>query len=116
MFKDMSAGNPTDWNWEFSNGTLSSVKDPVVTFSAPGVYSVKLVVRNANGIDQTERIDYITVFPSPTPNFNANITLGCVPVQVSFTDMSTTPTGTFACLYKYRVLYSYAYGHQQYRL
>jgi gliding motility-associated-like protein len=58
------------------------------------VYSVKLVVRNASGIDQVERIDYITVFPSPTPNFNANITLGCVPVQVKFTDVSTTPTGT----------------------
>ncbi|HUM64867.1 MAG TPA: PKD domain-containing protein, partial [Chitinophagaceae bacterium] len=92
-FSDISTGNPTDWNWEFSNGTLSSVKDPTVTFSAPGVYSVKLVVRNANGIDQIERIDYITVYPSPIANFSANITLGCVPVKVDFTDRSTSSEG-----------------------
>jgi gliding motility-associated-like protein len=70
------------------------VQNPVVTFSAPGTYSVKLVVRNASGIDQIERINYITVFPSPTVNFNADITLGCVPVRVRFTDLSTTPVGT----------------------
>lgn len=53
-----------------------------------------MVVRSANGIDEFERINYITVFPSPTPNFSADITLGCVPVRVNFTDQSTTPTGT----------------------
>jgi gliding motility-associated-like protein len=53
-----------------------------------------LVVRNANGIDEVEKINYITVFPSPTPNFTADITLGCVPVRVNFTDLSTTPLGT----------------------
>lgn len=93
-FNDASTGSPTNWNWEFSNGTLSSAQNPGVTFSTPGVYSVKLVVRNANGIDQIERVDYITVYPSPTANFNANITLGCVPVQVSFTDLSTSSDGS----------------------
>jgi gliding motility-associated-like protein len=66
----------------------------VVTFSTAGTYSAKLVVRNANGIDEVEKINYITVFPSPTPNFSADITLGCVPVRVNFTDLSTTPLGT----------------------
>lgn len=94
MFTDQSTGSPFEWNWEFSNGTLSSVQNPIVTFSTPGTYSVKLVVRSANGIDEFERINYITVFPSPTPNFSADITLGCVPVRVNFTDLSTTPTGT----------------------
>ncbi len=66
----------------------------MVSFSTPGTYSVKLVVRNANGIDDYERINYITVFPSPVPNFTGDITLGCVPVRVNFTDLSTTPVGT----------------------
>lgn len=92
-FTDQSSGNPTEWNWEFSNGTLSSVKNPVVAFSTPGTYSVKLVVRNANGIDQIERIDYITVFPSPIADYGADITLGCVPVTVRFTDHSSVPVG-----------------------
>ncbi len=90
----MSTGNPTEWNWEFSNGTLSSVQNPVVSFSTPGTYSVKLVARNASGIDQFERIDYITVNPSPIANFSADITLGCVPVTVKFTDLSVPTAGT----------------------
>ncbi|HLG38818.1 MAG TPA: PKD domain-containing protein, partial [Chitinophagaceae bacterium] len=93
-FTDQSAGNPIRWNWEFSNGTLSNVQNPVVTFNTPGTYSVKLVVQNANGIAQIEKIDYITVFPSPSANFSASITLGCVPTSVNFTDLSTTPVGS----------------------
>jgi gliding motility-associated-like protein len=94
VFTDQSTGSPFEWNWEFSNGTLSSVQNPIVTFSTPGTYSVKLVVRSANGIDEFERINYITVFPSPSPSFSADITLGCVPVRVNFTDLSTTPPGS----------------------
>ena len=69
-------------------------KIPWFHLATPGTYSVKLVVRNADGIDDYERINYITVFPSPTPNFVGDITLGCVPVRVNFTDLSTTPVGT----------------------
>jgi gliding motility-associated-like protein len=93
-FTDQSSGNPTSWNWEFSNGTLSSAQNPVVSFATPGTYSVKLVVQNANGISEIERIDYITVFPSPTANFASNLTLGCVPTTIQFTDQSTTPVGS----------------------
>ena len=62
-----------------------------MTFSTPGTYSVKLVVQNATGVAEVERINYITVFPSPTANFSANITLGCVPATIQFTDLSTPP-------------------------
>ncbi|MGZ8549369.1 MAG: PKD domain-containing protein, partial [Chitinophagaceae bacterium] len=51
-------------------------------------------MRNADGIDEIERIDYITVFPSPTVNFSADITLGCVPVRVNFKDLSATTVGS----------------------
>jgi gliding motility-associated-like protein len=92
-FTDQSSGSPTAWNWEFSNGTLSSVQNPIVTFSTPGVYSVKLVVQNANGIAEVERLNYITVFPSPAAFFSANLTLACVPSTINFTDQST-PAGS----------------------
>ncbi|MGZ8558430.1 MAG: PKD domain-containing protein [Chitinophagaceae bacterium] len=93
-FTDQSTGDPTSWGWEFSNGTLSNLKNPVVVFSTPGTYSAKLVVRNENGIDQIEKTDYITVSASPTANFSANITLGCVPVSVKFTDLSSSASGS----------------------
>jgi len=52
------------------------------------------VVQNATGIAQLERIDYITVLPSPSADFSANITLSCIPAAINFTDLSTTPVGT----------------------
>ncbi len=93
-FTDQSTGDPTSWSWEFSNGTLTNLKNPVVVFSTPGTYSAKLVVRNDNGIDQIEKIDYITVFASPVADFTTNLTLGCVPSTIKFTDHSSAPAGS----------------------
>jgi gliding motility-associated-like protein len=93
-FTDQSTGNPTNWNWEFSNGRLATGPTTTVTFSTPGTYSVKLVVRNATGIGSAEKIDYITVFPAPTAAFTADITTSCVPAKIQFTNQATTPVGT----------------------
>jgi PKD repeat protein len=92
-FTDQSSGNPTSWNWDLGNGQLTTVKNPIVTYSQPGIYTVKLVVRNANGIDQKEKIDYITVFSSPSASFSANLTTACKPANIQFTDQSTAPGG-----------------------
>src|SRR5206468_12929568 len=86
-------GAPTSWNWQFGNGQLSTARNPVVSFSQSGTYTVKLVVRNANGIDEEEKIDYITVSSSPFASFSANLTTACVPATIQFTDQSTTPAG-----------------------
>jgi gliding motility-associated-like protein len=51
------------------------------------------VIQNANGIAEVERINYITVFAAPEPNFTANLTLGCLPSTIQFTD-ATTPAGS----------------------
>ena len=92
-FTDQSTGAPTSWNWDLGNGQLTTVQNPTVTFSQPGTYTVKLVVRNANGIDQEEKIDYITVFSSPAASFFANLTTACVPANIQFTDQSSAPAG-----------------------
>jgi gliding motility-associated-like protein len=93
-FTDQSSGNPISWNWEFSNGRLTTGPTTSVTFSSPGTYSVKLVVRNATGIGSTEKINYITVFPSPTVSFIADKTTACIPADIKFTSIATTPVGT----------------------
>lgn len=92
-FKDLTSGNPKFWNWDFGNGTLSNVQNPSVTYGQPGTYSVKLVVRNADGTTGITKTNYITVYPSPSANFTANLTTGCVPVNIQFTDRSTSPSG-----------------------
>ena len=93
-FKDQSTGTPRSWNWDFGNGQLSNVQSPVVVFTQPGVYSVTLVVKNANGTHGITKTNYITVHPSPQADFSANITTGCTPVNVQFTDLSSDAAGT----------------------
>ena len=90
-FTDLSTNIPTSWVWDFGNGQLSSLQNPTVNFSTPGTYTVKLIARNTAGIDEEEKINYITVFPSPAASFRANITTACVPATIQFTDQSSSP-------------------------
>ncbi|MEC3907938.1 PKD domain-containing protein [Tamlana sp. 2201CG12-4] len=45
--------------WNFTNGTRSYSKDPVINFSTPGIYYLRLTTRNSCGIYRniTKRID-----------------------------------------------------------
>ncbi|TMI78777.1 MAG: PKD domain-containing protein, partial [Bacteroidetes bacterium] len=92
-FTDLSAGSPFSWNWDFGNGQLSTSRAPTVTFSQPGTYTVKLVVKNASGVDEEIKTNYITVSPAPSASFSANLTTACVPATVQFRDQSTVPPG-----------------------
>jgi len=92
-FNDLSTGSPTSWSWDFGNGQLSTLNNPTVAFSLPGTYTVRLIVKNASGIDDTIKTDYITVFSSPTASFTANLTTSCAPASIQFTDQSTPPSG-----------------------
>ena len=92
-FNDLSTSSPTNWNWDFGNGQLSTVKNPVVIFSQPGRYDVKLVVRNANGINGITKTGYIIVNPAPAVAFSVNATAGCAPSTSRFTDLSTVTNG-----------------------
>jgi PKD repeat protein len=93
FFQDLSSGNPFSWNWDFGNGQLSNVRNPIVSYSLPGTYTVTLVVRNAAGIDQEVKTNYITVSPSPTAVISADRTTACVPATIQFSDMSIIPPG-----------------------
>jgi hypothetical protein len=88
-FQDQSSGSPKFWNWDFGNGQLSNLQNPVASFSTPGTYSVTLVARNADGTNGLTKTNYITVYASPEAGFYANITVGCTPSDILL------PTGAF---------------------
>jgi photosystem II stability/assembly factor-like uncharacterized protein len=46
QFTDQSLGEPTGWNWIFEGGTpaTSTLQNPSVTYSTPGVFDVTLLV------------------------------------------------------------------------
>jgi len=64
------AGDPVIyWHWTFGDGSSSSVANPVHTYTTPGKYSVKLVVRTQLGwTDSLKRTNYIAVNLTPEVN------------------------------------------------
>ena len=87
-FSDHSSGNPTQWKWDLGNGTISNLQNPSVTYFQPGKYTVKLIVKSGDGQDSVVKTNYITVFEAPIVNFNADVTKGCNPFIVNFSDNS----------------------------
>jgi PKD repeat protein len=51
VFTDQSANNPTSWNWQMPGGSpaSSSISNPTVSYSAPGVYTISLISSNSTG-------------------------------------------------------------------
>lgn len=95
-FTDMSSGNPTSWRWDLGNGTVSFLRNPSVTYFAPGQYNVKLIISNSSGKDTIVKNQYITVYAKPVTDFSASAKSGCFPLPVTFTDLSTPGSGTLS--------------------
>lgn len=62
-FTDLSANNPTSWQWVFEGGVpaTSTAQNPVITYPAIGEYDVKLKVQNTYGVDSVLYENYIKV-------------------------------------------------------
>lgn len=95
-FRDLSTGNPKYWDWDFGNGQLANIQNPGVTFSQPGTYTVRLVVRNSNGANGVTKDAYITVYPSPNVSLTADATVACIPAAINFTGNASTTDGTIS--------------------
>lgn len=62
QFTDLSANSPTLWSWNFGDGSnLSTVQNPVHTYSSVGVYTVSLNATNAAGSNTLTRTNYVNV-------------------------------------------------------
>ncbi len=95
-FADKSTGDPTEWDWDFGDGNVSTEQNPVHTYTSAGTYTVKLTVSNADG--SASKDGTITVLQTsepvvPAADFSSSVTSESAPLDVSFTDMSTgSPT------------------------
>jgi len=94
-FTDESTGSPTSWSWSFGDGLSSSTQSPTHRYDTAGLYSVTLIVTNADGADTLTKTDYIDTRGAggPTAAFSGTPTSGTAPLSVTFTDQSTgSPT------------------------
>lgn len=95
-FTDTSTNFPSQWAWDFGDGSTDVVQNPTHTYTAAGTYTVKLTATNAKGANTATKTGLITVTAAPTAptsSFNASATTGAAPLAVTFTDTSTgSPT------------------------
>jgi gliding motility-associated-like protein len=91
-FNDTSIG-AAHWEWDFNNDGITddTVQNPVHIYANPGVYSVKLIVKNQYGCPDTMvKPDYITALEVPVADFQVSDTLVCPKTPIYFTNNSTS--------------------------
>ena len=96
QFTDTSTNNPNKWNWDFGDGTNSTIQNPVHVYDKEGTYHVTLAATNDGGSSDVRSmvITVKRVLNSPVADFTTNTTEGYAPLTVKFTDASTNnPTG-----------------------
>jgi PKD repeat protein/outer membrane protein assembly factor BamB len=104
QFLDTSTGNPSAWSWVFEKDSyypvgevevrrpvpvfgneLSHEKNPVVTYTYPGNYSVSLTVSRTGETDTITKDEYIRISPpAPEVDFSAYPPGGEAPLEVEF--------------------------------
>ncbi|MBI5916474.1 MAG: choice-of-anchor B family protein, partial [Bacteroidetes bacterium] len=94
QFSNTSTGSGVTYTWDFGDGGISGEQNPLHTFAAPGTYNVYLTINNNCGTSTF--LENITIsYFLPVAGFNANITAGCAPLSVTFTDQSSGQPDTW---------------------
>ncbi|MEO1258398.1 MAG: PKD domain-containing protein [Bacteroidota bacterium] len=94
QFSDQSTGNDIDaYFWEFAGGTpsVSTEQNPVVEYTVPGLYDVRLTVSNMFGENTLQKNGFIEILPQPIAEFDFTINMD----TVFFTNNSTGANNWF---------------------
>ena len=89
QFTDQSTNNPTSWEWDFGDGSISTLQNPLYTYNIAGTYTVKLTVSNDYGSDMESKPGLITAGQAPVAAFVSSTTEPNLGESVQFTDQST---------------------------
>nr|WP_319537571.1 PKD domain-containing protein [uncultured Methanospirillum sp.] len=104
FFVDSSSGAPSDWRWDFGDGSTGEGRQIIHTYLQPGKYTVSMTVFDESGSDTSTLPDAIFVVNNPfyssipvvpgiKPSFMADFKVstrsGTTPLQVQFTDLSS---------------------------
>jgi gliding motility-associated-like protein len=88
---NLSGSNGMTFEWLFGNGDTSTAKSPALNFSAHStkdtVYTSRLISMSEFGCRDTV-VKQIRVYPKPVSQFTADLSSGCTPLVVNFTNQS----------------------------
>lgn len=87
QFTDTSSGEPSEWLWDFGDGSTSNERNPVHTFVEARRYEIQLTVSNPLGSSSVSQI--LVVGEELQANFTFSPRQGEAPLIVEFTDRSS---------------------------
>jgi PKD repeat protein len=82
----------TQWQWDFGDGTTSTMQNPTKTYALPNMYAVKLTAKSLEGCLSTIATKNVVVDALPTAAFNVS-SPNCVDQNMTFTDASVANAG-----------------------
>ncbi|MCF8257861.1 MAG: PKD domain-containing protein [Flavobacteriales bacterium] len=89
-FTDQSSADAVSWQWDFGNGSSSSIRNPSHIYNQSGIYTVTLVVTNANGCTDTIVMPDLITLSGPSGDFNFfPDTVGCPPYEITYQSNAT---------------------------
>jgi len=93
LFADTTSGDPTFWQWNFGDGSISTAKNPSHVFLKASFYTVTLVSSNSSGSKQGSKTITVASMSFLGTSFNYAPALPSVGQAVQFTDTSAgSPT------------------------
>jgi PKD repeat protein len=91
QFTDQSAGSaPLTYAWTFGDGGVSSLRNPSHQYTAPGIYTVRLLVTNGAGSDDEIKTGLITAGDPPIAAFTSDKRTGITPLTINFDGSPST--------------------------
>ena len=97
FFNLINSTGPIDsLRWVFEGGLPNTTTDfePTVTFDLPGKYDVSIIAHNAYCSDTLTKNDFIRIGDVPSADFSISENVGCEPLPVTFTDLTTVGNGS----------------------
>ncbi|MBL0341054.1 MAG: PKD domain-containing protein [Bacteroidetes bacterium] len=89
-FTNTSTG-ATTYNWNFGDGSTSTSASPSHVYNVPGNYTVSLIAGTVNGCSDTLILPQtINIFTAPVANYTNTAASGCLPLNVTFTNTSSS--------------------------
>ena len=93
-FTDLSiagSGTINSWQWDFGDGTFSTLQNPTHTYTSTGNFNISLLIKNNYGCQQAlTRTNLINITNKPVASFSFGSTANCgAPFTLAFQNQST---------------------------
>ena len=94
-FTNQSTGFVNAWNWNFGNGSTSTLQNPIFTWTDAGTFDIRLIVTNTGGCRDTLLQTGLAVVPGPIGTYTYTPDSGCNPLTVTFNASSLNSENYF---------------------